>query len=40
MVSKEQYYVKISNKFVALGNFDENVYMNMSLKSRGENIRS
>jgi hypothetical protein len=40
MVTEEQYYDKISNKFVALRNFDENVDMNMSWKITGENVRT
>jgi hypothetical protein len=32
MITEEQYYDKMSNKFVALGNFDENVYMNLLME--------
>jgi hypothetical protein len=37
---KEQYHVKITNRFAALENFDDNVDMNRAWKNIRENVKT
>jgi hypothetical protein len=37
---KEQYHVKITNRFAALENFDDNVDMNIAWENITENIKT